>query len=267
MQKLPCVDDCSFYMHSVQSHAIRCTIESLKDVLLEVPIKINDQGLKICTLDFSRTAVVFLKIEADKCETFHCPEPLTIGIGVAALFKLIKSASMNDMITLYVLKDSPEHLQIAIDCRERCMFIESKLHTLDLDDDSISIPRIDFGTIILFPSSEFQKNIRDLASIGDYVDITVENGTFAMTSVGDQASQKLVFSERPNGMSFQAKSDDVITGRFSLKYLSLFAKSASLSTYVELYVKKDIPLILKYPIGSVGRMQYMLSPKVEESIQ
>ena len=122
------------------------------------------------------------------------------------------------------------------------MHIESRLHTLDLDDDSISIPRIDFGTIILFPSTEFQKNIRDLASIGDYVDITVENNTFAMASVGDQASHKLVFSERPNGMSFQATCNEVITGRFSLKYLSLFAKSASLSTYVELYLKPNIPL-------------------------
>jgi proliferating cell nuclear antigen len=141
------------------------------------------------------------------------------------------------------------------------MRIESELHTLDLDDDSISIPKIEFNCILLFPSTEFQKNIRDLSNVAEYVDIVVTKEVFSMSAVGDFATQKLVFSERLNGMQFQSSCDEVISGRFSLKYLNLFAKSSNLSGFVEIYMKNQIPLVLKYTIGSIGRMQFVLSPR------
>lgn len=250
----PLPDDCAFFLHTVQSHALRCTIEALKDVLLDISMHISTEGLKICTLDYSRTAIVYLKIDADKCESFICPTPLTIGISVSALFKLVKSITVNDLISIYILKSSPEKLRVSIDCRDRCMRIESELNTLDLDDDSICIPKIEFQCILLVPSHEFQKNIRDLSNVAEFVDISAHKGTFSMSASGDFASQKLVFGERINGLTFQTSSDEHITGRFSLKYLNLFAKSASLSGFVELYLRNSIPLILKYSIGSIGRV-------------
>ena len=84
-----------------------------------------------------------------------------------------------------------------------------------------------------------------------------------MSSRGDFASQTLTFGERLNGLQFQSQSEDYIEGTFSLKYLTLFSKSAALSGFVELYLRQDIPLVLKYSIGSIGRMQYVLSPKVD----
>ena len=256
-------DDCAFFMHTVQSHAFRCTIEALKDVLLDISIHINSTGMKICTLDFSRTAIVYLKIDADKCESFLCPSPITIGISVGALFKMVKSITVNDLISLYILKSCPEKLRISIDCRDRCMRIESELNTLDLDDDSISIPKIEFQCILLVPSHEFQKNIRDLSNVAEFVDISAQKGTFCMAASGDFASQKLSFGERINGLTFQSSSDELIEGKFSLKYLNLFAKAASLSGFVEIYLRSNIPLILKYSIGSIGRLQFVLSPRTD----
>ena len=145
------------------------------------------------------------------------------------------------------------------------MRIESQLNTLDLDDDSISIPQIDFECILLIPSAEFQRNVRDLSNVSEYVDISATKDSFTMEAVGDFASQRLIFGERSNGLQFQSTSETDIKGRFSLKYLNLFSKSAALSSFVELYLKPNIPLILKYTIRTIGRMQYVLSPKVVET--
>jgi proliferating cell nuclear antigen len=257
------VQQSAFYMHTVQSHALRCTIEALKDVLLDVSLHIAEDGIKICCLDYSRTSIVYLKIDADKCECFKCEQPMSIGINVNSLFKLVKSTTMSDLISLYILSTSLEKLRISIDCKDRCMRIESELNTLDLDDDSIQIPAILFSTILILPSQEFQKNVRDLANVGEFVKISAHKGTFSMSARGDFATQSLTFGERINGLQFQTQSDDLIQGTFSLKYLSLFAKSAALSGFVELYLRQDIPLVLKYSIGSIGRMQYVLSPKAD----
>jgi proliferating cell nuclear antigen len=119
---IPNLRECSFLMHTVQSHALRCTIESLKDVLLDVSVHISPDGMKICTLDYSKTAIVYLKIDASKCETFHCEKEMSIGISVTSLFKLVKTISMNDLITLFIRASTPETLQIIIDCRDRFLF-------------------------------------------------------------------------------------------------------------------------------------------------
>ena len=257
------ISRCAFYMHTVQSHALRCTIEALKDVLLDVSLHISPDGIKICCLDYSRTSIVYLKIDADKCECYKCDQTLSIGINVSSLFKLVKSTTMSDLISMYILSNSLEKLRISIDCKDRCMKIESELNTLDLDDDGIQIPAIQFSTILILPSQEFQKNIRDLANVSEYVTISAHKGTFSMSSKGDFASQTLTFGERLNGLQFQSQSEDYIEGTFSLKYLTLFSKSATLSGFVELYLRQDIPLVLKYSIGSIGRMQYVLSPKAD----
>lgn len=254
----------AFFLHTVQSHALRCTIEALKDVLLDVSLHIDAEGIKICTLDYSRTAIVYLKIDGDKCERFKCETPMSIGISVSSLFKLIKSATMSDLISLYILRNSLEKLRISIDCKDRCMLIESELNTLDLDDDSIKIPSISFSTILIMPSAEFQKNVRDLANVSEYVTISSKKDSFTMSASGDFATQSLTFKERINGMQFQTQGDEPISGTFSLKYLTLFSKSTALSGFVELYLRQDIPLVLKYGIGSIGRMQYVLSPKVTD---
>jgi proliferating cell nuclear antigen len=257
----PPKQECLFLMHSVQSHALKCMVESLKDVLIDVSLHLSEEGIKICTLDFSRTAIVYMKIDANKCEEFFCPNPMSVGISVASLFKLIKTVALNDMLSFFIHSSTPELLQVHIDCTDRCIQIHSQLHTLDLDDNSISIPKIDFGCIILFPSTEFQRNIRDLSNVAEYVDIKVDSQEFVMSAKGDFATQKLIFRERLNGMQFQSKSNETIVGRFSLKYLSLFSKSANLSNFVEIYIKENIPLVLKYSIGNIGRMQFVLSPR------
>ena len=216
-------------------------------------------------MDYSKTAIVYLKIEGERCEEFSCLLPSTIGICMGSLFKLIKSMTTNDIISLYILKEKPEKLQISIESKERSMRIESELTTLDLDDDAISIPKIDFSCILQIPSSEFSKNVRDLANVGEFVSLSVYDGTFRMMATGTFATQTLIFSERLNGLQFQSCSDETIEGKFSLKYLSLFSKSASLSSMVEIYMRSNIPLVLKYNIGTLGRMQYVLSPMVDSS--
>jgi len=253
-----------FFLKCSQSHALKGTIEALKDILIDVSVTISTDGLKICCLDYSKTAIVFLKIDADKCDEFHCSSPITIGLCMGSLFKLIKSMMSNDIISLFIRSDSTEKLRICIESKDRCMRIESELTTLDLDDDSITIPKIDFSCILQVPSSEFSKNVRDLANVGEYVQLSVVDGTFRMTATGNFATQTLIFSERLNGLQFQSCSDENIQGKFSLKYLSLFSKSASLSSMVEIYMRSQIPLVLKYNIGTIGRMQYVLSPKTDE---
>ena len=66
----------SIIIKTVQSNAIRILCEALKDILTDVNILINNEGLKIVSMDGSKVAVVHLKLEASKFETFICNKQL-----------------------------------------------------------------------------------------------------------------------------------------------------------------------------------------------
>ena len=60
-----------------------------------------------------------------------------------------------------------------------------------------------------------------------------------------------------------------ITYIFSLKHLLLFTKCTNLSNNIELYIKNDYPMIIRYGVANLGEIKLCLSPKLynEFSIQ
>jgi uncharacterized membrane protein len=55
------------------------------------------------------------------------------------------------------------------------------------------------------------------------------------------------------------EDQEIIQGIFSLKYLSIFTKCTNLSNTVEIYLKNNYPIILRYTIASLGEIKLCLS--------
>ena len=58
-------------------------------------------------------------------------------------------------------------------------------------------------------------------------------------------------------------SNKIIQGVYALKYLVLFSKCTNLCNSVEVYLKNDFPLIIKYEIASLGEIKLCLAPKYQ----
>jgi proliferating cell nuclear antigen len=57
--------------------------------------------------------------------------------------------------------------------------------------------------------------------------------------------------------------DEIVQGVFALKHLVLFGKCTNLCNSIELYLKNDYPLIIKYSVASLGEIKLCLAPKVD----
>ena len=53
-----------------------------------------------------------------------------------------------------------------------------------------------------------------------------------------------------------------IQGIFSLKYLTLFTKCTNLCNQINLYIKNDYPLIIRYAVAQLGTIKLCLAPNV-----
>ena len=70
--------------------------------------------------------------------------------------------------------------------------------------------------------------------------------------------------ESTTQMTCENKSQ-VVKGKFSLKYLNLFTKgSTNMCSVVEIMLKNDYPILIKYAVASLGHITFCLAPKIDD---
>jgi proliferating cell nuclear antigen len=243
---------------TVQSAAIRILFESLKDVLTDVNIHISSSGIKIISMDGSKSAIVHVKLLATQFEKFYCENNITLGVNMLSLFKILKSIKNNDVVTFAMTSDTTK-LIIKLQNKEKQTEIVSNLKLLDIDENLLNIPSIEFDSIITIPSNDFQNHIRDLSTISNEIVIKTDEKSITFEVEGDFASQSIKINQQMNGLQMTKSTNTYNT--YNLKYLLLFTKSSNLCNTVEIYLKTNFPIIILYNVANLGQLKFCLAPK------
>lgn len=256
-------DKYNLYLSTVSAGTIRTLFEALKEILTDVNIHFDESGFKIMNMDGSKIALVHLKLESDKFEQYYCGLPLFIGVNMLSFFKLLKTISNNDTVTLYIEKNDSNNLGIMVSNKEKAFQSNIKLKLLDLDDVMLEIPPVVYDSVITMPCPDFQKYCRDLFAISDIVTISSKDNIFNMSAKGDFAEQTISIGETSNGLVISKKEAEV-SGKFPLKYLNLFCKSSNLCSNVKLFLKEEYPLIIIFDVANLGSVKYCVAPRHDE---
>ena len=253
------------YLRTVQSSAIRVLIEALKEILTDTNLEFDSENIKVIAMDPSHTVLVHLLLNSNKFERYYCPNKLLIGINTINLFKLIKALQNNDILTLFIEKNNTNQLGIRMENGEANQITQYKMNLMDLNQDNISIPPIEFESVITLPSNNFQKICRDMFNLSDNIEITTYGQQITFKCKGDIADQETSIGQsQSSGMSLvkndNTNQNEIIQGMFSLKYLVLFTKCTNLSSSIELYLKNDYPLIIRYQVANLGEVKLCLAP-------
>ena len=169
----------------------------------------------------------------------------------------------NDTLTLFLEKDNDSVLGIKIENSDKNTTSTFNLNLMDLNIDNITIPPATFESVITMPSTDFQKTIRDMHNYADFIDIKSVEDHLIFSCKGDFCSQETIIGETSEGMSFvkNQKPEQIIQGVFALKHLVLFGKCTNLCNSIQIFLKNDYPLIIKYTVASLGEIKLCLAPK------
>jgi proliferating cell nuclear antigen len=200
------MEDYLLYIKTIQSQSIKILVESLKEVLTDINLYFDSNGLKIMTMDNARVALVYVRLIKDNFEEYYCNSKNICGINMIYFFKILKTVSNNDVLTLFIRRNGINELGIRIENKEKNTITESYLKMLDISEEKLEIPDIQYDSVISMPSIDLQKYCRDLSVISNYVVITSTESKFILESNGDFASQKIIIGEAQNGLIFSKKN-------------------------------------------------------------
>ena len=252
---------------TVQIQPIRNMITAIKDILTDATITFTKEGMKIINFDKNHTILVNVVLHANKFEKYRCdPDKIIICANTLHLFKVISTMSNDDTLSMYIEKSDyhdgiVSHLGLQYDNGDIKQCYSQKLRLIEPDTEELSVPDVEYSTVIHLPSADFQKIIRDLNGISDRIEIKSVGNELIFSCEGNFATSRIFRSESDGNMNFLQKPNAsvVIQGEFSLKSLSHFIKCTPLCSHLEMYIGNDLPLIIKYDVASLGEIKLCLA--------
>jgi hypothetical protein len=112
------------------------------------------------------------------------------------------------------------------------------------------------------PSLDFQKICRDMTLLSaKTVDIKNVGNTLTFSCKGPFASQTVTMGDAASEMSVSKnESTEIVSGSFSLPHLVLFTKCSNLSNNLEVHMKNDWFIMIRYVIANLGDIKLCLMP-------
>lgn len=239
------------YLKTIQAAAIKTLFEVLKDIINDVNLIFDTNGVSMCTLDTAHVTFINMNMDADNFETYECKSRTLAGLNLLNTFKIMKSITNNDTLALKI-EDRQEIMNINIENDAKKSVTNFKLKLLDINDEVYELPTIAMDHHTIIPSSSFQRIIRDMSSIADNVTIKRYDNKISFSCDGDFAKQETIF-ECPDTI------DNTIEFTYSLKYIHIFTKATSICSNIEIMQSSEGPIAFKYSIANLGDITFFLA--------
>lgn len=285
---------------------IKSVIESLKDILSDACIKFIPQkeingknigGISIAALNSSMTIYVKVRLDAEKFEYYYC-EPdgqqshISIGVNMTNFFKIIKVLNNDDELSIIYNKKTKDSLNLKYYNINRKCESDYDLKLLEVADLQPDMPSQVVNYKITMPSGEFHKLIKDMSSLSDCVSIifTKENNEYTLlfkcdgeiakqqtkykNSVVNQRDEDAIIltecisekKETDKKVNNKYNDNIMLQGVYELSSLLSFSKCAPLCPNIDIHIRNNAPLIIKYYLADMGSIILMVSNKKPENV-
>mgnify|MGYP006267764139 CR=1 FL=1 len=245
-------------LKTIQASAFRTVFEVLKDIINDINLVFRPDGVLVVTLDTARVTLVHMFMPAENFEEYTCDRECTAGLNVANTYKLLKSVTNTDTLTMSI--DDQYILHMVVENTTKKSRTSFQFRLLDINDDMLSVPEIDMNVLTTIPSVDFQRITRDMHNLGQDMYIQRTQNTLELTCEGGFANQKTVLE------CIEPGPKNPVGNVFSLKYINMFTRATSLCASVQLMQHaedENMPIVFRYNIANLGELKFYLAPKVQ----
>ena len=246
-------------VRTISGNTFKNLLDTLKAVLNEANIVFSAEGLKIRAVDSERHALVDLFMHASSFEFYHCQERQVLGVDIDVLQKTIKTNKLNDLMCFIRHKDDPHVLEVSFENFQNNTKVSDWIKLMNLPEYSIT-DELSYPPADEMDSHGFQNICREMASFhATLLEIQCIGDELIFMNKDGMTRRRVVVrvSTRDDPEGARKPREDA-RGIFLLKFLKSFAKAASLSPRVRIYLKTGLPLICEYDVANLGKLKYLL---------
>lgn len=96
--------------------------------MTDVNFDCDEEGMRLQAMDNSHVALVSVNLKAEGFKEYRCDRPLTIGVNIASLTKVIKCAKDDDEVVL-MAGEARDILSLVYNAKSACFSFSSMFDT------------------------------------------------------------------------------------------------------------------------------------------
>jgi len=226
-------------------------ISIISEMVLEVRIKVNREGMGIIAIDPANVAMISFKLPASAFSELDVENEEVLGVSLDSLKAVLRRIKAGSILT--ITKQENE-LKLLIQDKINKEF---NLALIEIEGEEKEIPVLDFVSKIEMPSLDFAETIEDCAVVADSCSFISEPDKFLMTAKGSLNSFKSEFTG--DAIDIQAQE---ATSKYSLEYLQKMIKATKITDKIKINFSSDYPLKLEFNTPFI-ELSFILAPRVE----
>ncbi|MAE50045.1 proliferating cell nuclear antigen (pcna) [Candidatus Pacearchaeota archaeon] len=226
-------------------------ITIISDIVTEVRLKVNPEGMAMTAFDPANVAMVFFSLPKDLFSEFELEKEEDLGINLDNFKAILRRCKPGAALTL---ERADNMLKLGIEDRVKRDF---SLALVDVDIEDKELPEWDFTSVVKMNSDSFVEVIEDCEVVSDACTFTATPDKFIVEAAGLNSARAEFSSDEIEIHSANS------TARYSLEYLKKFIKGAKVSSQVAINFSDGHPLRINFPTGNV-MLSFVLAPRIEQ---
>ncbi len=223
----------------------------ISEIVTEVRIKVNKDGISLTAIDPANVAMVYFKIPSDLFSEFALEKEEELGVNLNNLKAVLRRCSPGSSLSL---EKQDNFLNLSIKDRIKRDF---SLALIEIDAEEKPLPSWEFNSVVKINSDSLVEVIEDCAVVSDACTFIAEPNKFIVEAHGLNSARAEFSSDEAEIHSANSLA------RFSLEYLSKFTKGAKVSNKATLSFSNNHPMRLDFHTGLVI-LSFVLAPRVEQ---
>lgn len=224
-------------------------IDIISNVVVEVRIKLLEDGLSVVAVDPANVALVIFRLPKESFVQYNAGEEVW-GVNLGDLKKIMKRAAGAASVTFEEVEGK---LKISIFDKIKRNF---SLALIEVSAEDKDIPELNFAARVEMNARDFAQAVEDAAVVADSCAFILRDDVFMVEGGGTLNSARAEFSGAELEMFGKGRS------KYSLEYLMKFVKGLKISGQVVVNFSDDYPLRLDFPGEKMG-IGFVLAPRVE----
>ena len=223
----------------------------ISELVKEVRLKINKEGMSLTALDPANVAMVYFNIPGDLFAEFTVEKDEVLGVNLENLNAVMRRCKLGSSL---IIEKDENHLKLTINDKIKREF---SLALIDVEGDDKQMPSWEFKSVIKMDAQAFVDAIEDCSVVADACTFIAQPDKFIIESSNLHSARTEFSNEEVQIFS------DASSARFSLDYLSKFMKGAKIASKAEINFSDNHPMRLNFPSGRV-MLSFVLAPRVEQ---
>lgn len=224
-------------------------IALISELVTEVRIRVNKEGLSIIAIDPANVALISFKISKENFSSFETGEE-TLGVTLDSLKAVLKRCGIGSSLTMQTEDNT---LKIEINDKVNRIF---NLALINIEQEEKTMPSLDFSCRIEMLSPDFSSAIEDCGIVADSCSFSVKDGKFIIEAKGLNSTKSEFSQDEIKIEGSKGKS------KYSIEYMQKFIKACKLAEKVIIHISDDYPLKLEFK-DSNFELAFVLAPRVE----